>query len=457
MATISFEKDKEKNFYLCSTAVENLVINEFIPVASAEAIKLYLMGLMYAEQGLPMDVDKLSLLLRMTPDQMDEAWNFWVSLGVVRKNYDLEGSGNYRIVFVSQIERFFGKQKDRSDKSSSQQASGTSEEALIDRELRGLYDHYESVSGRTINTKEMKMIADAVKVFRIAPDVFDYAIKYCAELEKTGIEYIATVARNWKQEGCTDIAQVRELLDRNNRRRNLYQSVFRELGFRRARTPGDAAMMDRWVDELGCSESEILDACRKTAGKREPSLRYVEAILENQIREKGGIKVERGSSGATRSPKSGESGRADSARKAPDLSDPRQRISRGVLEAYYRYLREKDAEDLERRRREIEESIPTMVRICTMEEETKRLLISFDNSAEGREQRQQTREKLEELAAARENLLQSNGYPSDYLDMKYKCSECRDTGILKDGRFCSCQTARSEEAYEWYQRRQEKK
>lgn len=455
MATISFEKDKEKDIYLSSTSVENFVINEFIPVAPAGAIKLYLLGLMYAEQELPMDTGKLSRVLRMTPDEIDEAWEYWASLGVVRKNYDLEGSGDYRIVFVSQIERFFGKQKKRSAKNPPQEA-GASEAELIDRELRGLYEHYEVVSGRLIKAKETKMIADAIKVFRIAPDVFDFAIKYGGENGKTGIEYICTIARDWKEEGCTDIPQVRELLDRNNRRYELYKRVFRELGFRRARTPGDEEMMNRWLDEYGFAEKDIIEACRKTAGKRDPDLKYVQAILENQIREKGGINTRaQASGGGTAGGRQGTG--KDGAHKAPDLSDPRQRISRAVLDSYYRYLREQDDADLKARRCEIEERIPTMQRIRDMEEENKRALISFGNNEEGREKRKLTREKLDELAAARRNLLQSNGYPEDYLDMRYKCKECRDTGILEDGRFCSCRTIRSEEAYEWYQRRQEKK
>lgn len=465
MATISFEKDKEKDIYLCSTSVENFVINEFIPVAPAGAIKLYLLGLMYAEQEMPMDTEKLSRVLRMTPDEIDEAWDYWVSLGVVRKNYDLEGSGNYRIVFISQIERFFGKKKASAAKSPSKAAgasnasgaaSGTSEEQLIDRELRGLYDHYEAVAGRTISMKEMKMIADAVKQFLVSPDVFDYAIKYCAEKEKTGIEYIATVARNWKKEGCSDIVQVRELLDRNSRRRELYQRVFRELGFRRARTPGDEEMMDRWLDEYGFTENEVIEACRKTAGKRDPSLNYVNAILENQILEKGGIKLPKAYGGSPASGnRKGRGGQGGESK--PDLSDPRQRISRDVLERYYRWLRDESVKNLEKHRTEIEERIPAMKYIRDKEEEARRLLITFGNSEEGRAKRQETRELLHQLAQERRNLLRSNGYPEDYLDLKHKCNECRDTGVLEDGRFCSCQTARSEEAYEWYQKRQEKK
>lgn len=49
--------------------------------------------------------------------------------------------------------------------------------------------------------------------------------------------------------------------------------------------------------------------------------------------------------------------------------------------------------------------------------------------------------KQMDLKIERAELLASNKYPIDYLDMKYQCKNCKDTGFI-DGKKCSCYTKR---------------
>ncbi len=46
-------------------------------------------------------------------------------------------------------------------------------------------------------------------------------------------------------------------------------------------------------------------------------------------------------------------------------------------------------------------------------------------------------QRLDEIAGERISLLKRNGYPADYLEMKYDCPLCRDTGYA-DGQRCNC-------------------
>lgn len=47
------------------------------------------------------------------------------------------------------------------------------------------------------------------------------------------------------------------------------------------------------------------------------------------------------------------------------------------------------------------------------------------------------KEKLQNLAADRANLLLANGYPEDFLQPVYDCPDCKDTGYIR-GRKCHC-------------------
>ncbi len=46
--------------------------------------------------------------------------------------------------------------------------------------------------------------------------------------------------------------------------------------------------------------------------------------------------------------------------------------------------------------------------------------------------------KYDNLQIERKGILKNTGFPEDYLDIKYECSDCSDTGFLKDGSKCSC-------------------
>ena len=47
------------------------------------------------------------------------------------------------------------------------------------------------------------------------------------------------------------------------------------------------------------------------------------------------------------------------------------------------------------------------------------------------------REEIRDLREQKTILLASRGYPADYMEMKYRCPDCRDTGYV-DGKKCHC-------------------
>ena len=49
---MSVKKQNVQNYYLYDTEVENLFISEYMPSAPENAVKLYLLALMPAQQGL---------------------------------------------------------------------------------------------------------------------------------------------------------------------------------------------------------------------------------------------------------------------------------------------------------------------------------------------------------------------------------------------------------------------
>ena len=477
MARAHLKIANKKDIYLCSTEIENLFINEFMPAAPGDYVKVYLYGLMYAKYKLDIEFSRIADQLGITEDEEIKAWEYWDRLGLIKANYG-ETESDIEIEFINLAEKIYGNNSEARTKTEqnvqaidAEAAAGAAAAAVVDEEelpeqeqtldidekiaraidaeICGLYNQFEEMTGRPISQREMRKIQDAVKVYGITADVMSYAIKYSAELEKYNIDYCFKVALRWTEAGCRDILQVKEYLDQRSRKNEIYGMVFRELGFTRLTNPADREIMDRWIDEMGLSVKEIKDACRAAAGLREPTLRYVNRVLENRMLEAGGIDTKTvGRTGTHQQEAGGLSGGDNTNNKETKEA----RVSNKVLHDYYDYIRLEGDKRRDARIDEVCANIAEMRELFELENELTRDLFSGKFTGAGAEAKQAVREQRKELENDKRRVLVINGYDEDYLDRQYRCNVCNDTGFTKDGRVCVCSEARAEEAYRWYQK-----
>ena len=217
------------------------------------------------------------------------------------------------------------------------------------------------------------------------------------------------------------------------------------MGFSRLPNPTDREIMDKWFDEMGCSLAEVLDACKAAGGMREPHLRYVNKVIENRILEKGGVN--------TRAEQAGKTVSRDAPLTQAPASEESAKVSRKVLRDYYEHIRKVDESRYKARVAEVTGKVSAIKDIFSEETQINSVVITMKPGPESREKRQRMRDKRQELADRKRQLLAENGYPEDYLDKKYRCSICRDTGYTDEGRVCTCAKERAEEAYRWIQKR----
>ncbi len=102
--------------------------------------------------------------------------------------------------------------------------------------------------------------------------------------------------------------------------------------------------------------------------------------------------------------------------------------------------RTKASLQLEERRKEIEKNAPEVLEIqrqaALAASELSKLIINHKNSFSESFSRIK-KNNLDAQNYIRE-ILSSKGYPEDYLDIKYHCSNCRDTGFDDNGTRCIC-------------------
>ena len=292
---------------------------------------------------------------------------------------------------------------------------------------------------------EAGKLTDAIKEYNIEPDVLDFAIDYCAGIDKYSVDYIFKVALRWTEDGARDVSTVKQMLDRRSKRNDAYRKVFSELGFSRLPNPSDREIMDRWFDVLGCSLADVLNACKAAGGMREPNLRYVNKVIENRILEKGGVN--------TRTAEKARNAAQDAPVTQPAAPEEMAKVSRKVLRDYYEYIRNEEDAAHRNRVAEVTAALPSMNDIFTAEARLNSAVITMKPGPDAKEKRQQLKIRRQELEESKKELLTSSGYPEDYLERKYRCSICRDTGYTDEGRVCTCAKERAEEAYKWIQKR----
>ncbi len=404
---MSFYRDKKEDFFLQDTAVENIFIHEFMAAAPDKYVKVYLLALMYTDLGASLSTDDIARHLEMEHEDVLKAWTYWEKAGVIRKHPSQSGGRfDYDVEFITLRQQMYGQAV-----SAPAESGGQIGTMMSDPEIKDMISEIEKTAGRVFNSSEIREIFSWIDDYQMLPETIAYAFAYCTKRKKTDTRYVGTVVHGWADLGLRDVASVQEHLSKIDRQHTLYRRVFRALGFSRNATEEEKHIMDRWFGEMGFSMETVLDACKKTAGISSPNINYVNAILTRWSRE----------------------GVPD---RAKDPDAPKQK----ELAQYYEALQKADHDAAARRRQEVYGRIP---RIRQIDEELagigpqlSRIIIT--DRVNGEKLSAELREKQEQLRMERAFLLTDNGFELDYMDTRYKCPLCQDTGRLKTGETCQC-------------------
>ena len=411
---MKFDKGKTKDYYLFTTDVENVFINEYMTEAPGDYVKAYLYGLFCSEHGMELKTALMAEVLHMDEDRLRDAWEYWERMNVVAIE---EEDDDYTVVFLSLREQLFSGEK------GVERALDMSDEIIDeDEEFKRLTEAAEDMLGRPLNGKELQEISSWTKELGVPAEVINEAFDHCADIGKTGINYISKVVLAWAKEGLTTKEMVKEYLERTSERQGIYRKILNSLGLKRNITEAEKRLVDSWLDDMKFSLERVLEACEKAGFTQSPNLRYVNKVLENWKQE------------------------ADAWGR--DVNQ-RTNVSQNTLNKYYEYLRNQAEKRAEGRRQEVYNKLPEIrqidINLQSLSSKISRGLLGGSTVQDMNEVRQEIRNLEKERAI----LLTENNYALDYTDVKYLCSKCSDTGIDENGQRCSCARERMGEAELW--------
>ena len=405
---MGFIKEKTRDYFLLDTSVENIFINEYMAGAPGDFVKVYLFALMYAGLGVELTNEDIAKNLSMEHEDVLKAWNHWEKMGAVRKvRRNPEDKFDYDVEFRVLREQLYGEKEPKRPGVSDQNVQSF----MADKDIQDMFREIEKIAGRIISGTEMMEILSWINDYNATPEIIVYGFSYCARRKKKNLKYIGAVVNSWATEGMRDVETVEKYLSGIEKKQHLYGRVFQALGFSRRATEEEQRIMDSWFETMDFSLEKVLTACSKTSGISNPNINYVNKVLLNWYEEQ----------------QSGKTG----SRKELTTSD---------ITGYYSFLRMTEEQEAEQCRQEVYDKVP---RIKEIEKEINgysaelsKIIIS--NRVDRKQASDTIKHKVESLSTEKAFLLTDNGFELDYMDIKYTCPHCKDTGILETGERCQC-------------------
>ena len=425
---MNYIKPKVTDLNMADLTVENIFINEYMPEADGDFVKVYLLARLYAETDRSISDIDMAKQLGLTQDRILEAWNYWEEWGAIKKHY-LGGDGrlDFAVEFVNLKEMLYG---------------GEQEEPLMietdpeikvkqvfgNDDINQLMEQIEKKLGRTLSTTDLQSIVNWIEEYKATPEVIMKAVEYCIAKNKMSFRYLGTLIEGWVSQGLNTADKIDEYLELYDQKFSRYKRVMRALGYSKEASEEERRIMDVWFDDLGFNMDKVLEACAKSAGVHNPFL-YVNGVLRNW--------------------------KKDATQDNRDVNEKKP-VSNSVLRDYYNFLREKADREAEERRNQIYIEIPKIKEIDDamriIGPQLAKAYLSGDAEEGGR-----LNAELERLNEDRAFYLAEHDYEMDYTDPKYACTECNDTGTAEMGGPCPvCKEQRRMEAEVWQAERETK-
>ncbi|HLR21708.1 MAG TPA: DnaD domain protein [Tissierellaceae bacterium] len=278
---------------LGDTPIENIFINDYMPMANGTYVKVYLLGYKYAhDKDAMIDVNNktISKHLNIPLEDVLRSWDFWESKGIIKKiKLDEDSEINYNIKFLNLKQLYIRNniglltQEDISEEIKDTESN--TEEFLIKNkipEINKMLNSIDYIMRRQMVPVEKQRISEWIDDYNMNPDVIEKAFFY--GVERRGIRklnYIEAIIRNWYDEGLTNMEALMESFKLKDEKYYRYQKVMKSLGLdKRPIKEDEMEHMDIWFEKYEFSLDLVLEACERDKNPT-PSIRYVNGILQS--------------------------------------------------------------------------------------------------------------------------------------------------------------------------------
>lgn len=275
---------------LGDTPIENIFINDYMPMANGTYVKVYLLGYKYAHDRdgkIEVNNRTISKHLQIPLEDVLSAWDFWEKKGIIRKiSKDLDPY-DYGVEFLNlkqlYIKNNLGLIVKEAEIPSSPEPSDLVE-ANQNPEYNRMFYQLSQTMRRPLSTNEKLSVLRWIMDYGLAPEVIERAFSYGVDQKGIkNIKYINGILKNWYDLGATNLEDLDRVLKAQDERYYIYREVLKSIGaINRSVTPVESKIIDKWLDEYAYNKDLIARACQEAGAKTSNlSVGYIDGIVSS--------------------------------------------------------------------------------------------------------------------------------------------------------------------------------
>lgn len=302
------------------TSVSNIFIEEYVPSANGEFVKVYLYLLHMLNNrntNGTLTISSIADTFNQTETDIMRALRYWDKLGILRLSFEGPDKTLSDIEFrepgeVDQTKSEAGTATGRETSTIvtpvkvdmtvnysdiANTTSGRSccdsnntpndnispeklNELAEDEEFKMLLYVVQTYLGKPLTDKETSSIVYFYDGLHFDVELIEYLFEYCLSKGKSNMRYIEKVALSWAENGITSAQAAKE--ETTNYNESVY-SVMKAFGLNnRNPAPGEKDFINKWTDSYCFDLDIIIEACNRTMDTiHAPSFDYTDKILTN--------------------------------------------------------------------------------------------------------------------------------------------------------------------------------
>ena len=245
---MAFCKFSSSLFGSSNVSVDAKFLNDYLPYAPENCVKVYLFGLLKCQNSASYDntIENFVNVLGLSREDVLDSFLYWQDQGLVQ------------VLEIDPIEVRYLPVKDNLK---SLKKVDSKKYSLFVSEIQEL------ISSRQINPTEFAKYIDFVENFDMQPADFVMIVKYCVTRKGSDINsnYILTVARVWAEEGIKTADKIEQKIENMMLTSSDVSQVAKALKFRGNLSIEHQQMYDKWTKSYGFSLQNIVLLAKKVS------------------------------------------------------------------------------------------------------------------------------------------------------------------------------------------------
>lgn len=311
MTAINISSDIATSF----TTVSDIFIDQYMPKANGEFVKVYLYLLRATGSGAGIaTISEIADHFSNTEADIVRALNYWASEGILQVQTGADGqitginlcslavSGiqaaqsniqsavadnaaqNISTANIQMQDSVVEKLKSQAtDKPAPSQKEYTLDEIKEFRknpDISELFFIIETYLKHTLSSTDTNMVLYWLDELHFSTDLVEYLVEYCITKGHSSLRYMNKVALGWADAGIKTVDQAKDDAAAHSQ---IYYTVMKALGITgRNLVDSEVSLINKWVGKYGFDIELVKAACSKTISAiQKPSFEYTDSILAN--------------------------------------------------------------------------------------------------------------------------------------------------------------------------------